>query len=132
MDMSANYLQAERGVRGTTNRPPRQRRSGNFIQSVEIEYIAPEASLTSRTDSALRQSGSRKTACISQPCQARGGLLPEALFLEAVTDFSVVNAEKFSHSGGHVDVVRLSLGTFLVEELIHRVGLGGVTGAGYS
>ena len=30
-----------------------------------------------------------------------GGLLPEALFLEAVTDFSVVNAEKFGHSAGH-------------------------------
>ena len=53
-----------------------------------------------------------------------GGLLPETLFFETVTDFSVVNAEEFGHSGGHVDIVRLSLGTFLVEELIHRVVLG--------
>ena len=42
-------------------------------------YIAPEASLTSRTDSALRQSGSRKTACISQPCQSHRESAPRDL-----------------------------------------------------
>ena len=69
------------------------------------------------------QEAAKRLVSVS-PSRLVRGLLPEALFFEAVTDFSVVNAEKFSHSGGHVDIVRLSLGTFLVEELIHRVVLG--------
>ena len=41
--------------------------------------------------------------------------------LKALFHTSIVDAQELVLSGGHIDKVRLALGAFLIEKLVHRL-----------
>ena len=47
--------------------------------------------------------------------------VPQALF-----DLAIINAEELIRSGGHVDIVRLSLCPLLIKKTIYRIILRGI------
>lgn len=49
---------------------------------------------------------------------------------EALLNPGVVNAQELVLGGGHVDKIRLALGPFLVQELVHRLVSGSLTEIG--
>ena len=46
------------------------------------------------------------------------------LFIETIANLAVVDAQELGHPGGHVDVILLTFGSLLVEELVDRIILG--------
>ena len=49
------------------------------------------------------------------------GILPLVECLKTLFHAGVVDAQELVLSGGHIDKVRLALGAFFIEELVHRL-----------
>ena len=49
------------------------------------------------------------------------GILLRVKRLKALFHTSIVDAQELVLSGGHIDKVRLALGAFLIEKLVHRL-----------
>ena len=49
------------------------------------------------------------------------GILPRVKGCKALFHACIVNAQELVLRGGHIDKVRLALGTFLIEKLVHRL-----------